>query len=309
MKWVPFLALLLLCSTYLVRWIASSRVYFLGWGSPSSVSIGTGPPLVEEKSNKRRKRQKARKEDSRDVKRLKEKRAYATLVASSTRDLPIPLVVVPEITLQISKRTQRGDVVRHHSAHDLFKPLKRVKEKRATNQLICATKYKSRTGRQFNTRSTHTTYGGALKCLELLNNLSIEASVLHETPDKNAIHINTATKGFRILESLQLFKESHSQVIDLRELQIKANHLKHLQEGNKRQMNVEESGNWKRRKTSRDDDTEDDQENEQEEGEGTQGDVNGDKAPNEGPVLTSGRNFRLVSEKVRATSCDLKITD
>ncbi|XP_045539919.1 zinc finger protein on ecdysone puffs isoform X2 [Papilio machaon] len=54
-----------------------------------------------------------------------------------------------------------------------------------------------------------------------------------------------------------------------------------LQEGNKRQMNVEESGNWKRRKTSRDDDTEDDQENEQEEGEGTQGDVNGDKAPNE----------------------------
>ncbi|KPJ19285.1 hypothetical protein RR48_05927 [Papilio machaon] len=54
-----------------------------------------------------------------------------------------------------------------------------------------------------------------------------------------------------------------------------------LQEVNKRQMNVEESGNWKRRKTSRDDDTEDDQENEQEEGEGTQGDVNGDKAPNE----------------------------
>ncbi|XP_013141829.1 PREDICTED: zinc finger protein on ecdysone puffs isoform X2 [Papilio polytes] len=53
-----------------------------------------------------------------------------------------------------------------------------------------------------------------------------------------------------------------------------------LQEG-KRQMNVEESGNWKRRKTSRDDDTEDEHDIEHEEGDGIQEEVNGDKPANE----------------------------
>ncbi|KPI93685.1 Zinc finger protein on ecdysone puffs [Papilio xuthus] len=82
-----------------------------------------------------------------------------------------------------------------------------------------------------------------------------------------------------------------------------------LQEGSKRQMNVEICGNWKRRKTSRDEDTEDDHDNYHEEGEGAQADVNGEKAANEGDVSVEKAVEVKIEEDVAINTADEDLED